>query len=339
MKAFDYAAPRTESQVVDLLSPQAGHTEIIAGGTDLMGLMRSMVVRPDRVVNIMEVESLRELGPDDQGAIRIGAAVHLDELLSIPYLENYPALGQALRGMNSMQLQAQGTVGGDICVQPRCWFYRSGLSSLVDAQGVIEQGDHRNHAIFGNAGPAKFVSGSRLAPALIALEAEVRLLGPQPDEQRWIPLADLYRIPRLQGQRHTTLEAGQFVTHIRLPAVDLAQGGATSGAYEVRHGEGPDYPLAAAAVKLSFSGSTNGVATISDARVVLGQVAPTPWFSEEARRALIGRVVTPQIAEEAGEAAVLRATPLARNRAKVQHAKVAVKRAVLLAAGLETGGF
>jgi xanthine dehydrogenase YagS FAD-binding subunit len=330
MKNFEYAAPRNEEQLLSLLSTEPGHTELLAGGTDLVGLMKKMVIQPERVVNLMEVESLRQLGPDEEGNLWIGATVHLDELLSIPYLENYPAIVQAIRGMNSMQLQAQGTIGGDICVRPRCWFFRNGHGLLAQGGKLATEGDNRHHAILGNDGAAKFVSGSRIAPALIALDAYMRIIGPNVDEEQIIPVADFYRIPRHERERETILESGQVVTHFILPPVQ--QG--CNATYEVRHGEGADYPLAAAAASLEFDGRV-----VRKARVVMGQVAPVPWISEEAEAALVGRPVTPQTADEAGQAAVSRAQPLSHNGYKVQLAKTAVKRAILLAAGLETGGF
>ncbi len=330
MKNFEYAEPRTEEQLLALLSPELGHTELLAGGTDLIGLMKKMVIQPERVVNLMEVESLRRLGPDEDGNLWIGATVHLDELLAIPYMENYPAIVQAIRGMNSMQLQAQGTIGGDICVRPRCWFFRQGHGLLAQGGRLVEEGDNRHHAILGNEGAAKFVSGTRIGPALIALNAEMRILGPKADEEKFIPVADFYRIPRHERERETILMPGQVVTHFILPPVEQPH----NATYEVRHGEGADYPLAAAAASLDLQGGV-----VRRAKVVLGQVAPIPWISHEAEAALVGRPVSPQTAEEAGQAAVSRAQPLSHNGYKVQLAKTAVKRAILLAAGMETGGF
>jgi xanthine dehydrogenase YagS FAD-binding subunit len=330
MKNFEYAAPRTEEQLLSLLSSDLGHTELLAGGTDLVGLMKKMVIQPERVVNLMEVDSLRRLGPDEEGNLWIGATVHLDELLSIPYLENYPAIVQAIRGMNSMQLQAQGTIGGDICVRPRCWFFRNGHGLLAQGGKLAEEGDNRNHAIFGNEGAAKFVSGTRIGPALIALDAQMRIIGPNADDEQIIPVVDFYRIPRHERERETILEPNQVVTHFVLPSVQAA----TSATYEVRHGEGPDYPLAAASASLELDGGI-----VRRAKIVMGQVAPMPWTSYEAEAALVGRPVTPETADEAGRAAVAHARPLSHNGHKVQLAKTAVKRAVLLAAGLETGGF
>lgn len=329
MKNFEYAAPCTEAEVVQLLSAEAGRTEVLAGGTDLIGLMRKMLVTPDRVVNIMEVPSLKVIEPTDDGGLIIGAAVTLDEIVAHPYLENYPAISDAILGINSMQLQAQGTLGGELCQRPRCWFFRNG-QGLLD-HGQVSGGDHRFHAIFGNSGPAKFVHSSRIAPALVALQASLRVLGPGEQEEQLLAVADFFRTPRQEGQREHALLPNQFVTHIVLPPA----AGRLSATYEVRTGEGPEYPLAAAAAALDV----DATGVVRDARVVLGQVAPGPWVSPEAAAALRGQRVSEATAEAAGQAAVARATPLPDNEYKVQLAKVSVKRAILRAAGLETGGF
>ena len=246
MKSFDYAEPRTEADVVALLSEHAGRAEVLAGGTDLVGLMKKMIIKPDLVVNIMEVESLQSIGPQEDGSFSVGAAVTLDDLLAHPYLENYPAISDAILGINSMQLQSQGTLGGEICQRPRCWFYRNG-EGLLDHQGQVSEGDNRLHAILGNQGPAKFVSSSRIGPALVALDARLRIVGPG-DEQRLVPAADFFVTPHHADQRETVLEPDQLLTHIILPARDDS----FNATYEVRHGEGPEYPLAAAAASLAW---------------------------------------------------------------------------------------
>ncbi len=330
MKDFAYAAPRTEAEVLELLSAESGKTEILAGGTDIMGLMKKMIVTPDLVVNIMEVPSLQAIEPTDDGGVAIGAAVTLDDVLASHYLGDYPAITHAILGINSMQLQCQGTIGGEICQRARCWYFRDGQGLLADSGKAAAEGDNRFHAILGNSGPAKFVSGSRIAPALIALGAKVRILGPSEEEEQLLPVADFFRTPRHEGQRETVLEPGQYVTHVVLPPA----AGRQSATYEVRHGEGPDYPLASAAVALKLD-----LGVVREAKVVMGQVAPTPWISDDAARMLVGLTIDEAVAEAAGEAAVAQATPLPDNEYKVQLAKVAVKRAIMLSAGLETGGF
>ncbi len=329
MKLFEYAAPRTEAEVLQLLSPEFGATEILAGGTDLVGLMKKMIVTPERVVNIMEVASLKSLEPTPEGGVAIGAAVTLDTVAESPYLADYPAVLQAIAGINSMQLQAQGTLGGELCQRPRCWFFREGQALLASRESWGER-DDRYHAIFDNEGPAKFVSSSRIAPALIALGAHVRVIGPAADQEQVVPVAHFFQKPKNERQKETVLQPNQLLSHILLPAPD----GWLSGTYEVRHGAGPDYPLAAASCAFRHSGGI-----VREARVVLGQVAPTPWISLDAMDALIGMPINVQTAERAAEAAIAKARALNQNEYKIQLAKVAVKRAVLVAAGLDTGGF
>jgi xanthine dehydrogenase YagS FAD-binding subunit len=201
---------------------------------------------------------------------------------------------------------------------------------LANDGRLIAEGQNRFHAIFGNGGPAKFVHPSRIAPALIALNARVRVVGPGEDEELVIPLADFFRTPRNEQQRETVLMPNQLLTHVLLPAGD----GVANATYEVRHGEGPDYPLASAAAALEFQAGI-----VSQATIVMGHVAPVPWISQAAARALLGRPINHETARAAGEAAVALATPLSDNRYKVQLARVAVQRSILMAAGLETGGF
>lgn len=330
MKNFEYAAPTTEAEVLELLAPEDGHTEVLAGGTDLVGLMKKMIVSPDRVVNLMDVPTLKTVEQLDGGVVSVGATVTLDILLTHPYLDPYPAVRQAIAGINSMALQCQGTLGGEIFQRPQCWFYRGGHGLLGAGGRDVEEGDNRFHAIFGNSGAAKFVSSSRIAPALIALGATARVIGPQPADEQYIPVEALFRIPRHEGERETTLAQGQVVTHFLLPAAD----GVASATYEVRHGEGPDHPLASAAAAIRFDGGF-----IKDAKIVLGQVAPLPWISHEAADAIIGYSLNEETADSAGRAAVASAQPLSMNGYKVQLAKTAVKRALLMAAGKETGGF
>lgn len=329
MKAFEYAEPRSEVEAIEMLADEAMNTEVLAGGTDLVGLMKKILVTPDRLVNIMEVPSLQVMEPREDGSLLIGAAVTLDEVLAHPYLENYPALSDAILGINSMQLQSQGTLVGEVCQRPRCWFFRSG-QQLLDHEGHVSEGDNRFHAILGNTGPAKFVSSSRIGPALVALDAQLRVLGSGAEQEQWVAAEDFFVSPRHDDQRETVLEPGQLVTHVLLPSLDHRY----NATYEVRHGEGPDDPLAAAAVSLTIEGGI-----VQQARVVMGQVAPVPWVSSEARDVLVGRTVDYDTAEAAGQAAVVQATPLSQNGYKVDLAAVAVKRAILRAAGIETGGF
>jgi xanthine dehydrogenase YagS FAD-binding subunit len=329
MKAFEYAAPRTEDEVLEMLAADAGQSVVLAGGTDLMGLMKKMIVTPDRVVSLNHVASLKTIEADNQ-VVRVGAMVTLEDLLDNPVSEFYPAIRQAIGEIGSQQLQAQGTLGGELCQRPRCWFFRDNRGLLAHRGQDVVEGDNRFHAIFGNAGAAKFVCPSRLAPALVALDARVKIIGPNPADETLLPLEVFYRTPKSEREREFLLEPRQIVSQVILPHPE----GRVSASYEVRHGAGPEYPLVSAAASILVQ---RGIVT--EGRIVLGQVAPTPWISREAIDAIVGRPITYETAAAAGEAAVSVATPLSHNEYKVQLAKVAVKRALLSAAGLETGGF
>ena len=330
MKDFEYAQPSTEADVLELLSSEPGKTELLAGGTDLIGLMKRMLVTPDRVVNICDIDSMRHIELDATGNLWVGAGVHLDEFMNDAETDAFPAVKQAIQGISSIQLQSQGTLGGELLRRPTCWYFRDGHGLLARNGRMAVEGDNRFHAILGNRGAAKFVSTSRLAPALISLGAQIRVVGPQDEE--FIPLETLYRTPHNDEERENALTSNQLMTHIILPPVEADKH--LSAAYEVRHGEGPDQPLAAAAATLNV---VRGI--VSQAKIVLGQVAPIPWVSAEAASAMVGNPITEQTAEIAGVEALANALPLSNNQYKIQLAQVAVKRAILRAAGMDTGGF
>ncbi len=329
MKRFEYAQPRTEREAVELLAEANKATAVLAGGTDLVGLMKRMVVTPDRVVNVREIDSLRQIERDDDGNVWIGAAVGLDEFLDDGLTDGFASAKQVIQGISSIQLQSQGTVVGELLRRPGCWYFRDGHGLLADRGRQVIDGDNRYHAILGNRGAAKFVSASRLAPALIALDAKIRVLGGDPDTETLMDLASLYRTPSSDGETENVLQHGQLVTHVVIPA----SGTRLSAAYEVRHGEGPDQPLAAAAVSLDVNQGR-----VRQAKIVLGQVAPTPWLAYNASQSLAGKPINEDTAMIAGIEAVAGAVALSQNEYKIQLAQVAVKRALLRAVGRETGG-
>jgi xanthine dehydrogenase YagS FAD-binding subunit len=329
MKRFEYAQPRTEREAVELLTDPKKEAAILAGGTDLVGLMKRMVVTPDRVVNIREIDSLRQIESDEDGNVWIGAAVCLDEFVDDRATDPFPSAKMVIQGISSIQLQSQGTLVGELLHRPKCWYFRDGHGLTAGNGSMVVDGDNRYHAILGNRGPAKFVSSSRLAPALISMGAHIRVIGPAGDDESLIELASLYQTPTSGEAIENVLQPGQLVTHVMIPP----QGGRLSAAYEVRHGEGPDAPLTAAAVSLDIS-----LGIVQDAQIVLGQVAPTPWQALRAAESLRGNPINEGTATRAGIEAVAGAIALSQNEYKIQLATVAVKRALLRAVGQETGG-
>jgi xanthine dehydrogenase YagS FAD-binding subunit len=331
MKNFQYAQPTSEAELVSLLSPQPGRTALLGGGTDLMGLMKSFVMTPDLVINVSDVREMQGIEVDEAvGEVRIGAAVHLDEVLKDARLDRFSAIKDVVKNLGSIQAQAQSTLGGELLQRPRCWYFRAGHGLLADGGRLVERGDNRYHAILGNGGPAKFVSGSRLAPALISLGASARIVGPGKDDEYVLPLATLYQTPSREGESEFSLLSNQVLSQVIVPLDESV----FSATYEVRQSVGPDQPLAAAAAALRMIGSI-----VHEAHLTLGQVAPTPWGADAAARLLVGQMVSRPLAERVGRLAVHGAVPLSHNQYKIDLAAVAAKRAILQAAGLPTGGF
>ncbi|HLW53350.1 MAG TPA: FAD binding domain-containing protein [Candidatus Angelobacter sp.] len=327
MRAFEYASPAKKEQVSPLLGTAWGESEVLAGGTDLLSLMKDEIVAPKRLVNIKSISDMHGVAVEKDG-LRIGALTTLDEIAHNDDVRRlYPVLAEAAGDAASPQIRNLATIGGNLCQRPRCWYFRSGhglLAQTKDGKSLVREGDNRYHAILGNEGPAYFVSPSTVAPVLIAYQAQVRLLGPR--GAREISLEKFFVIPKSESEREHALAPNEIVTDVvllsKLPKVQAAT-------YEVRQKEAFDWPYATAAVALEMNGSTVG-----RARVVMGHVAPIPWVSVEAAKALAGKGVTPATAEEAAAAAVSHARSLGHNTQKIHLARVAVKRAILKAGGV-----
>ena len=325
MRGFEYASPTTKEQAVGLLGSNWADADVLAGGTDLLALMKEDVVTPKRLVNIKDIRELRGITVSAKG-LRIGALVTIQELADNAQVRaSFPAVAMTASEIAGPQIRNMGTVGGNLCQRPRCWYFRAGFGLLAkDKTGepLIPSGDNRYHAILGNAGPAYFVSPSTLAPLFIALGGTIRLFGSK--GSREIPVEKFFVTPQSETDREHDLKPNEIVTEVMLPHL----AGVKAATYEVRQKDAMDWPLAIASVALSFTGNK-----VRSARVVMGQVAPVPWRSSEAEAALVGKAITEETAKAAGDAAVMGAKSLGRNAYKIQLARVAVKRAVLTAAG------
>lgn len=324
MERFEYAHPSSKKEAIGLLGSTWSDAAILAGGTDLLSLMKEYVVTPKRVVNIKNVEGLNGIQSNAEGVI-IGALVTMEELLDDKTIRSeFPALTHAAEGISSPQIRAMGTVGGDLCQRPRCWYFRNGYGLLAkdeSGKSLVPDGENRYHAILDNSGPAYFVNPSSLAPALIALDAKLQLLGPK--GQREVRVADFFVTPKSDHEREYVLQHNEVVANITIPT---SSRGLRSATYEVRHKTALDWPLAAAAVAVKLEGGK-----VSAGKIVLGHVAPIPWQAHEAAKELTGKAINESVAASAGEAAVRGAKPLSQNAYKVKLAKVAVKRALLAA--------
>jgi xanthine dehydrogenase YagS FAD-binding subunit len=325
MIRFEYVSPNSLKQALGLLSANWGEAEILAGGTDLLALMKDYVVTPKRVVNIKQLPGMHAISAD-RDELRIGALVTLDRIADAAQIRrNYPAFAQCVADAASPQIRNMATIGGNLCQRPRCWYFRNGMGLLprtADGKSLVVEGDNRYHAILGNEGPAYFVSPSTIAPMLIAYGARLHVTGPTGDRE--VDVEKFFRIPTSGNEREHDLKANELITAVVVPPAK----GVRAASYEVRQRASFDWPLATAAVALQMNGSA-----VRSARIVMGAVAPVPWVSQEAAQAIVGKSIDERTASAAGEAAVSKARPLGHNDYKVKLAAVAVKRALLAAVG------
>src|SRR4051812_25389139 len=307
MRAFDYAAPASVEDAVKRLG--VAHSAALSGGTDLLGRMKDDVAHPEHVVYLKEIKALAGISGDGRGdGLTVGAGTLLADVVGNSGLRQaYPSLWQATLEVGTPQIRNMASVGGNLLQRPRCWYYRAGngLLAVKDGKSLVRAGDNRHHAIFLTDGDALFVNPSSLAAPLIALGAQATIVGPK--GERTVKVEDLYQVPKKDGDRELTVAPGEVLTKVTIPA---ARG--KNATYEARQKQAHDWPLVLASVNLAMDGDK-----VSQARVVLAGVAPVPWRSEEAEKAIVGKELTMDSAGAAGLAAVTSAKPLSMNGYKV----------------------
>ena len=250
MNAFEYANPTTKEQAIQLLGVQWEEAEILAGGTDLLSLMKTFGTTPKRVVDIQGIREFQGIDYISSSGLRLGALATLAELIDHPVVQrDYPSLVQAATGVRSQQIQSFGTIGGDLCQRPRCWYFRNGFGYFpkdASGQDLVRQGENQYHSILGNSGEAAFVSASSLGPPLIALGATLRIFSK--DGSRELPVAEFFQIPQQESDRETILKPGEVVEEIHIPSA----GKVLNATYEIREKEALDWPLATASAALKL---------------------------------------------------------------------------------------
>jgi xanthine dehydrogenase YagS FAD-binding subunit len=324
MKNFTYYRPATAEQAVGLLDDKWGPAELLAGGTDLLDLQKEYIAQPDKVVSLAAIADLAGIRGEGD-TITIGAGTKLADIAAHAELrQQFPSLTAAAGDIGGPQIRNMGTLGGNLCQRNRCWYFRDEVVHCLLKGGdkcYALDGDNRYHAAFAKGHPCVIVNPSTLAPALIALGAVAEVLGPK--GKRTVELAKFFQAPTSAKDREHVLASNELVRQVSIPKKGLK-----NASYEVRHKQSYDWPLVQAAVAFKLE---DGKA--SDVKIVLGHVAPTPHVAEAAAKAMEGKEITEETAAAAGKAATEGAKPLSQTEYKVRLIEVAVKRALLTAAG------
>ncbi len=303
---FSYIRPKTLKEALKQLAAEGAHLH--AGGTDLLGCLRDHVFEINKMVSINGFKELKGIKKTAEGGIRIGALATISEVSENPVVRSqYWALAQAAREVASPQLRNQGTIGGNICQKPRCWYYRGDFQCLRKGgqKCFAVAGENQYHCILGG-GPCFIVHPSDMAPALVALEASVRIVGPK--GSRTVTVEKFHVLPNVDLFRETVLEPGEIVTDILLPPAH----GVKSSYRKVRARASWDFALAGLALAIKFNGDV-----VASARAVLSGAAPIPWRSRELENSIIGHRLDESISAKAAEAAMMDARPLMQNDYKL----------------------
>jgi len=302
-----------------------GHVAL-AGGVDVLDLAKQNISTPDVLVNLKGLKELSGIEVRSSGELRLGATAKLSEVAENPEIRaRFAAIAQAAGEAATPQIRNLGTVGGNIMQRPRCWYFRNPDVNCLKKGGdkcYAIGGLNRYHSILGG-GPSYIVHPSNLAPALVALRASAKIVGP--GGERVVELEKFFALPTVDPKRENLLKPGEIIIEVIVPA---PAANSRSVYLEAREKQSFDWPLVSAAVVIERA---PGAKTIRDARVVMGAVAPVPWRSLEAENVLKGGAFDESLARAAAEAGLKDAQPMSDNAYKVVIAKVIVRRAILAA--------
>lgn len=326
MNAFEWVNASTAADAVRLLKPanaQADADETpraIAGGQDLLTTMKAYIERPSRVVNLKTIQGLNRIVSDGSGGLRIGATVTIAELEeNADVARMYPGLSEAAKSIATPQIRHLGSVGGNLCQRPRCWYFRMETIQCRKRGGTTcyaATGQSKYNAIF-DTGPSNIVHPSDLGTMLTALNASVVIMGAS--APRTIPIKDFFITPDKDVRHENILKDGEIVTEVQVPA---PTGKSTYIKFKER--ESLDFAISAVAAVIDRAGD----GTVRSARLVLGGVASIPWHVPKAEAALVGKPLNEANITAAATAALEGAVPLDHNGYKVPLTQALVRRAL-----------
>jgi xanthine dehydrogenase YagS FAD-binding subunit len=310
-----YQRPITTAAAADLLA--AGGAQPLGGGTDLLVTMREGLVRPKELVDLRRLPEGDAISWAPDGSLKLGAAVRIATIAADPRIvEQFPALAAACEAVGSPALRNMGTIGGNLCQRPRCWYFRSGIPCLKSdgTSCPAREGENTHHAIFGG-GPCYAVNPSDPAVAMTALGAVVHITCRE--STRTVPIDEFFVLPDPDPRRENVLSAGEFVTAVEIPAVSS---GRRQRYIKVLQRGAWDFALASIAVAKWADGSV---------RMVLGGVAPVPWrVNPSVEEDVASAPLVEDDMEVLAERAMYDAEPLSGNSYKVTIAKRLLREAM-----------
>ncbi|MFP5275920.1 MAG: FAD binding domain-containing protein [Acidobacteriota bacterium] len=322
MPAFDLLQPNTAAEAQRVLAENGSDAWVMAGGLDSFDWLKDRIKKPQVLVDLSGIDEMRGVRTTSDGGIEIGAMTTLTDVANHPEIKkNYGVLAEAVSVVASPQIRNQGTLGGNISQDVRCWYYRGGWPCYRAGGDTCfadtPVGRNREHAIFG-ADRCVAVHPSDSVPALIALDAKFVVQGSK--GQRVMDAEDYFIGPDIDITKINVLQPGDLLTAIRIPAT---YAGAKFFFEKVRDRNVWDFPLMNVASAMKLSGNN-----IQDIRIAVNAVSPRPMRLKKVEAAVRGKSATPETGEMAGKMAVEGAVPLQFNAYKIPLMRNLVKRAI-----------
>ncbi|MFC2103579.1 FAD binding domain-containing protein [Bacteroidota bacterium] len=318
MQTFKYVQPKSLSDAAGISEKEGDAAVLFAGGTDVLGLIKNDIISPSEVINLKSIPGLNNIEYSDGAGLKIGALTTVNEIAEHPVImEKFTVLSEAAKEVASPQLRNVGTIGGNICQRPRCWYFREEFDCIRKGGDLCYAigGENKYHCVVGG-GPCYIVHPSDIAVALVALNAEFTITNGK--DIRKIPADKFFVLPGQNSIQENILKPGEILTEIFIP--DLPS---NTGSRYIKFTERDvwDFAIVSVAAVVNKSGNK-----INSAKIVFGGVAPVPWTDENFNSTLIGMELSDQSIETATGNILEEAEPMKKNEYKIPLTRNLVKK-------------
>lgn len=320
MRKFDYLQPNTLEEA-SKMTLSAEETMLYGGGTDALSLIKKDIYKPQKVINLKKISALNKIEFNDK-ELRIGALVTISEIAKDPSIkERFNVLHIAAKEIASPQLRNMGTIGGNLCQRPRCWYYRDDFDCIRKGGGecFAYEGRNKYHCVIGGD-PCYIVHPSDMGVALTALDAKINIYS-EKNGEKIIPINDFFILPSDDLMAENILQPGEIVKEI---IIDMKNAGTKSNYVKFKERETWDFAIVSVAASIRTNDNK-----ILDGKIVFGGVAPKPWIDKEFNKLLPGLKLNESSIEEAVKIILKDAVPLKENGYKIPLIRNLTKRLLM----------
>jgi len=321
MQTFKYVQPKSLTDAAGISEKEEDAAVLFAGGTDVLGLLKNDIISPSKVINLKSIPGLDKIEHTDGAGLKIGALTTVNDIAEHPVImEKFTALSEAAKEVASPQLRNVGTIGGNICQRPRCWYYREDFDCIRKGGDICYAigGENKYHCVIGG-GPCYIVHPSDIAVALVALNAEFTITNGK--DLINVSADKFFVLPEQNSLQENILKPGEILTEIFIP--DLSS---SSSSRYIKFTERNVWDFAIVSVAATVNKSGN---KINSAKIVFGGVAPIPWIDENLNSLLIGMELSDNSIEAAAANTLEEAEPMEKNDYKIPLARNLVKKVLI----------